>query len=123
MAKMSKNTTSTSTRPPRTRGCGCSTSTRRRPIPTDLVAENAHRGKQDPEYELLDTSVFDDDRYFDVFVEYAKAGADDILIRIRAINRGPEPAPLHMLPTLWFRNTWAWGDDPQRPTLAARQIA
>ena len=63
----------------------------------DLVAENTRRGKDDPEYELLDTGIFDDDRYFDVFVEYAKAGADDILIRIRAINRGPEPAPLHIL--------------------------
>jgi hypothetical protein len=89
----------------------------------DLVAENARRSKDDPEYELLDTGIFDADRYFDVFVEYAKAGANDILIRIRAINRGPDPAPLHVLPTLWFRNTWAWGDDSQRPTLAASQIA
>ena len=89
----------------------------------DLVAENARRGKDDPEYELLDTGVFDDDRYFDVYVEYAKAGADDILIRIRAINRGSDPAPLHVLPTLWFRNIWSWGDDQQRPMLRASQIA
>ena len=89
----------------------------------ELVAENARRSKEDPEYELLDTGIFDDDRYFDVFVEYAKAGANDILIRIRAINRGPDPAPLHLLPTLWFRNTWAWGDDLARPTLTVGRIA
>ena len=61
------------------------------------------------EYELLDTGVFNDDRYFDVFVEYAKGAADDILVRITAINRGPDAADLHLLPTLWFRNDWsAW---------------
>src|SRR5579871_6530192 len=73
-----------------------------------LVAENANR--QGSEFELLDTGVFDEDRYFDVFVEYAKAGPEDICIRIEAFNRGPEPAPLHILPHLWFRNTWAWTD-------------
>ena len=73
-----------------------------------LLQENARRGKDDGEYELADTGVFDGDRYFDVFVEYAKADADDILIRLRVVNRGPEPATLHMLPTLWFRNTWSW---------------
>jgi hypothetical protein len=84
----------------------------------DLVATNRRRGKQDPEYELLDTGVFAENRYFDIFVEYAKAGPDDILIRIRAINRGPEPATLHLLPTLWFRNTWSWGADRAvRPVL------
>jgi mannosylglycerate hydrolase MGH1-like protein len=75
----------------------------------DLVAENRRRGKDDPEYELADTGVFDGDRYFDVVAEYAKAGPDDILIQVTVSNRGPEPAPLHVLPTLWFRNTWSWG--------------
>ena len=74
-----------------------------------LVEENGRRGRNDPEFELLDTGVFQDDRYFDVFTEYAKAGIDDILIRITAINRGPDAATLHLLPTLWFRNTWSWG--------------
>src|SRR5574339_331527 len=73
----------------------------------DLVATNGRRTRNDLEYELLDTGVFDDDRYFDVFVEYAKAGADDLLIRITAHNRGNEAAGLHLLPTLWFRNDWA----------------
>src|ERR1700757_4099554 len=82
-----------------------------------LVEENRRRGKQDMEFELINTGVFDDDRYFDVFVEYAKGGPDDILIRIEAVNRGPEPAQLHLLPTLWFRNTWSWGLDERRPHL------
>jgi hypothetical protein len=72
-----------------------------------LIDENRGRG-HGPEYELLDTGVFDEDRYFDVFVEYAKAAPDDICVRIEAFNRGPEDAPLHILPHLWFRNTWAW---------------
>jgi hypothetical protein len=76
-----------------------------------LVAENRRRGKRDPEYELLDTGAFAEDRYCDVMVEYAKAAPDDLLIRITAANRGPDPAPLHLLPTLWFRNTWSWGDE------------
>ncbi|HEY6547812.1 MAG TPA: glucosidase, partial [Vicinamibacteria bacterium] len=75
-----------------------------------LVVENQRRRGIPGEYELLDTGVFDDDRYFDVFVEYAKGGPDDLAIRITAFNRGPEPAPLHILPHLWFRNTWAWGE-------------
>ncbi len=74
-----------------------------------LVDENGRRGKHDPEYELLDTGVFDEDRYFDLTVEYAKAGPDDVLVRYTVTNRGPEPATLHLLPTLWFRNTWSWG--------------
>jgi hypothetical protein len=82
-----------------------------------LVAENRRRDKSQAEYELLDTGVFDECRYFDVLVEYAKADPEDILIRITATNRGPAPAPLHVLPTLWFRNTWAWGSDPARPEL------
>jgi hypothetical protein len=84
---------------------------------TALDQENRRRGKQDPEYELIDTGVFDDDRYFDIFVEYAKAGPDDILIRITCANRGPEAAIIHLLPQLWFRNIWSWGDGRPKPTL------
>src|SRR5918992_839047 len=82
-----------------------------------LVEENRRRGKRDLEFELIHTGVFDEDRYFDVFVEYAKGSPDDILIRIEAINRGPEPAELHLLPTLWFRNTWSWNAQGERPWL------
>ncbi len=85
----------------------------------DLVTTNARRGKQDMEYELLDTGIFDDDRYFDVVVEYAKATHDDIVMRVTAHNRGPDPATLHLLPTLWFRNTWSWGVGGERPVLGA----
>jgi len=74
-----------------------------------LVEENGRRGKHDPEFELTDTAVFDDNRYFDVFVEYAKHSPNDLLIRIGVSNRGTESARLHVLPTLWFRNTWSWG--------------
>ena len=74
-----------------------------------LVAENARRDRRQREYEIEDTGIFQDNRYFDVFVEYAKEGPDDIFIRITAHNRGPEAAPLHLLPTLWFRNSWIWG--------------
>ncbi len=74
-----------------------------------LVAENRRRGRDQPEYEIEDTGIFEEGRYFDVFVEYAKAAPDDIAIRITAANRGPEPAVLFILPTLWFRNTWSWG--------------
>src|SRR5258708_7800839 len=74
-----------------------------------LVEENRRRGKDQPEFELMDTGVFDQNRYFDVFVEYAKAEPDDILIRLTLANRGPETALLHVLPTLWLRNTWDWG--------------
>jgi Glycosyl hydrolase family 63 C-terminal domain len=74
-----------------------------------LVEENGRRSREQPEFEILDTGVFEDGRYFDVFVEYAKEGPDDLLIRITAVNRGPEAATLHVLPTLWFRNTWSWG--------------
>ncbi|MDP3334299.1 MAG: glucosidase [Methylococcaceae bacterium] len=84
-----------------------------------LVEENKQRGKQQPEFELLDTGIFDDDRYFDVFIEYAKADTDDILLRISAHNRGDEAAPLHILPQLWFRNTWSWGNDKHQPSLSA----
>ena len=82
-----------------------------------LVEENRRRGKHDAEFELIDTGIFDDNRYFDVLVEYAKADPEDSCIRITAVNRGPEPAALHLLPTLWFRNTWSWGRDARRPAL------
>src|SRR5216684_516333 len=81
-----------------------------------LVEENRRRGKEQPEFELLDTGVFGENRYFDVFVEYAKADVEDILIRITAVNRGPQAAMLYLLPSLWFRNTWSWGGDPRRPS-------
>ena len=82
-----------------------------------LVEENRQRGRRDPEFELVDTGVFEGDRYFDVVAEYAKAAPDDLLIRITVTNRGPHPAPLHLLPTLWCRNTWAWEADAARPRL------
>jgi hypothetical protein len=85
----------------------------------DLVAANRGRGRHEPEYELLDTGVFDEDRYFDVVVEYAKAAPDDLLIRITVHNRGPEAASLHLLPTLWFRNTWSWAGGGSKPSLKA----
>jgi Mannosylglycerate hydrolase MGH1-like glycoside hydrolase domain len=83
-----------------------------------LVEENRRRGKHDLEFELINTGIFDDDRYFDVFIEYAKGGPEDILVRIEAINRGAEPAALHLLPTIWFRNTWSWGLDARKPRVA-----
>ncbi len=83
----------------------------------DLVETNGRRSREEMEYELLDTGVFNDDRYFDVFVEYAKADPEDILVRITVHNRGPEAAQVHLLPTLWFRNTWSWGDDEPKPVL------
>jgi hypothetical protein len=82
-----------------------------------LVEENRRRDKRQPEFELLDTGIFDDDRYFDVFVEYAKADVEDILIKITITNRGPEGANLRVLPTVWFRNTWSWGTHARRPKL------
>ena len=84
----------------------------------DLVAENARRkGRNLAEYELIDTGVFAQDRYFDVSVEYAKAAPDDVLMRVTIVNRGPEAAPLHVLPQLWSRNTWTWDVDAKRPLL------
>jgi hypothetical protein len=85
----------------------------------DLVATNRGRSKQEMEYELLDTGVFGEDRYFDVIVEYAKAAPDDILMLVTAHNRGPDSATLHLLPTLWFRNTWSWGEEVDKPAMAA----
>jgi hypothetical protein len=84
-----------------------------------LVAENSSRGIGQPEYELLDTGAFDDERYFDVFVEYAQAEPDDILMQVTVFNRGPDAAPLHVLPQLWFRNTWSWKPGTSRPRLCA----
>jgi len=83
----------------------------------DLLETNRRRTREEQEYELLDTGIFDDDRYFDIFLEYAKAGPDDILIQVSVHNRGEESARLHLLPTLWFRNTWSWGDEGPKPVL------
>jgi hypothetical protein len=84
---------------------------------TQLVAENRRRTKNDPEFELLDTSVFEENRYFDVEIEYAKADAEDLLARITVTNRGPEAAPVHVLPTIWFRNTWSWFPGAEKPVM------
>ena len=89
-----------------------------------LVAENARRGHRDPEFELADTGVFDDERYFDVTTEYAKASPEDLVIRVHVANRGPVAHRLHLLPTIWFRNTWSWnrldGARASRPSLTQR---
>ncbi len=84
-----------------------------------LRAQSARRTKQDPEYELSDTGIFAENRYFDVFIEYAKAAPNDICIKIEVWNRGPQAAPLHLLPTVWFRNTWSWGCPDHKPVIAA----
>ena len=83
-----------------------------------LVDENASRGRSAPEFELLDTGIFEGNRYFDITVEYAKVDPEDILMRVRVDNRGPDDAPLHVLPTIWFRNTWSWAAGQERPSLA-----
>lgn len=85
----------------------------------ELLAENARRTRDQGEYELIDTGIFDDDRYWDIFVEYAKAAPDDILLKITLHNRGPEAATLHVLPHLWFRNTWSWDTERHKPSLRA----
>lgn len=85
----------------------------------DLVATNRARGRSDPEYELLDTGIFADNRYFDIVVEYAKDGQEDLCLRITAHNRGPDEAELHVLPTLWFRHTWSWAGGEPQPVLRA----
>ena len=84
-----------------------------------LIEENRRRGREQPEFELLDTGILDDDRYFDVFIEYAKAGPEDILMLVTADNRGPEEARIHLLPQLWCRNTWSWSSDSPKPRLHA----
>ncbi|HMA11130.1 MAG TPA: hypothetical protein VKO83_04530, partial [Steroidobacteraceae bacterium] len=83
-----------------------------------LLEENRRRGREMPEFELIDSGAFDDDRYFDVFVEYAKAGPHDILMLVTAHNRGADAAPLHVLPQLWYRNEWSWGDPDARPEIS-----
>jgi hypothetical protein len=83
----------------------------------DLINTNRGRGRLDPEYELLDTGIFNEDRYFDVFVEYAKATPTDMLIEISICNRGPDESVIHVLPTLWFRNIWSWWPDERKPSL------
>jgi mannosylglycerate hydrolase MGH1-like protein len=85
----------------------------------DLVENNRRRSREEFEYELLDTGAFNEDRYFDVFVEYAKESSEDVLIRITVHNRGPEKSRIRILPTLWFRNTWSWGEDTRKPRLSA----
>ena len=86
-----------------------------------LLEENARRkGSAAMEFELIDTGIFDDDRYFDVDVEYAKADADDVLMRVTVHNRGPDPAPIHILPQVWFRNIWSWSPGVQKPSLQDR---
>ncbi len=88
-----------------------------------LVQENRRRSRHEEEFELIDTGVFRENRYFDVFVEYAKAGVEDIAIKITACNRGPEDHDLHILPTVWFRNTWSWGSAGEKPMLRAESNA
>jgi hypothetical protein len=83
----------------------------------DLINTNRHRGRTDPEYELIDTGIFHEDKYFDVFVEYAKAAPTDLLIEISISNRGPAESEIHVLPTLWFRNIWAWWPEEPKPSL------
>ncbi len=91
----------------------------------ELVETNANRSRLEPEYELIDTGIFDEDKYFDIFVEYAKAAPEDIFIKITICNRGPVAANLHLLPSLWFRNTWSWGEgtDASKPQLRALDAA
>ena len=84
---------------------------------SDLIEKNRERGRSGPEYELLDTGIFNEDRYFDVLVEYAKASPTDILIQISIANCGPDESAIHVLPTLWFRNVWTWWPDEAKPLL------
>src|SRR5258706_11780968 len=82
-----------------------------------LVEENKRRGKLDPEFELVDTGIFNENKYFDIFIEYAKQEEDDLLIRVVIHNRGPVPAAINVLPQVWFRNTWAWGYNDYKPAI------
>src|SRR6516165_6271646 len=88
-----------------------------------IIEANRTRDKQAPEYELLDTGIFDEDRYFDVFMEYAKVEPEDILIQVTVCNRGPEPAEIQVLPTVWFRNTWSWARKEEKPELKILAVA
>ena len=95
------------------------TNIRSRRFPTRTLVEiNRARSRAESEYELIDTGIFNENRYFDIFIEYAKNDVDDILVRATVINRGPSPASLHLLPTVWFRNTWSWGYGTPRPELS-----
>ncbi len=117
-ARTPRSTGGTSTPRRRTPGCAGATSIPRRAFPyEDLVEENARRGFGDPEYELLDTDALADDRYWDIEVDYAKAGPEDLCLRVRIRNAGPDAAELHLLPTLWFRNRWSWGDGRDAPVI------
>lgn len=87
----------------------------------DLIRENQRRNRNEPEYELIDTKIFDEDRYYDVFIEYAKVDDEDLLIQINVINRGPDSASLHLLPTIWFRNTWSWKNGASKPKLKLKE--
>ena len=89
------------------------------PVPATAHGESAARTRLEREYELVDTGIFNEGRYFDVEVEYGKVAAEDLLIRINLSNRGPEAASIQVLPTLWFRNTWSWGRDDRRPSIKA----
>ncbi|PSB13543.1 glucosidase, partial [filamentous cyanobacterium CCP2] len=89
---------------------------------TELAEENRRRSRHEPEFELIDTGIFDQNQYFDVFVEYAKADSEDILIQITVANRSAEPKTLHLLPTLWFRNTWSWDHNTLKPRLKATTV-
>ena len=87
----------------------------------ELIAVNGQRNQQEPEFELFDAlrDTFTANRYFDVFIEYAKASSEDLLCRVTVVNRGPEAAPIHVLPHLWYRNTWSWTTDAARPEIRA----
>ena len=114
-ARTSRSSTTTSMRRRPTATRACSTNIRRRNFPTSIwCEENARRTRQQPEFELIDTGIFDADRYFDVDIEYAKAATDDILMQVTVSNRGPEAAEIHVLPQLWFRNTWSWFDEERQ---------
>ena len=91
----------------------------------DLIAGNATRTQTEKEYNLIDTGIFDEDRYWDIFIETAKESedAEELLFRVTAYNRGPDPAPLHIVPHVWFRNTWTWNLEPKIPKPSIRQIA
>jgi hypothetical protein len=97
--------------------CGCCID--RRAFPAALIEENRRRSAQQPEFELVDTGIFDDQRYFDVEIEYAKGGIDDILLQLTVHNRGPDAAPLRLVPQLWARNIWTWHPGTAKPRLAA----
>ena len=116
MARTRRSTGGTSTRCRVTPGTAGDTTILRRAFPyQDLIDENGRSGKLDPEYELLDTGAFDDDRYWIVEVDYAKDSPSDVLMHVRITNPGPEAETLHVLPTAWFRNTWSWDVDAPKP--------